>query len=202
MGPLAGRTIMHFKDGSTLTDKDIYIHDLTEEQLADLTSVERVIRGWHLSILKSEIIKSFFIITENVQLLQLGGYGVGPPKPPIITMRALGCYLEDSDPPVKVLLSMDPRTYSVVLEASHVEKFRPDGFAKPLNPKKHELKRAVQVPVGPEGYVWSIINEPPVRRVFGTKEGLGCLIGVNDSQRALAEIKRSGNNCHLLIQPE
>ncbi len=32
MGKLQGRTIMHFKDGSTLTDREVWPHQLTEEQ--------------------------------------------------------------------------------------------------------------------------------------------------------------------------
>lgn len=196
---MSSRTILHFKDGSTLTDKEIYPHQVSEEQLEELTSVERVIAGWHLSILKSEMIKGFFIMTEAFQSLMLGKLGkFGPP--PKISMRALGCYLKDSDPPVKILLGMDPRTKSIVLESSWVKNFRPDGFALPLNKaKRGTLKRTVTRTMG-VGIEWTIVNEPPIRRVYGIPDGLGCVISVNETQRAKMELRIQGMNCHLVIE--
>jgi len=198
---MSSRTIIHFKDGSTITDKEMYPHEVSEEQLENITSVERVIAGWHLSILKSESIKSFFIITEAFQSLMFGKPGkYGPP--PKISMRALGCYLEDSDPAVKILLAMDPRTKNVVLEGTWVKNFRPDGFAKPLEKRiKKGLRKTVSKEMG-EGIQWGIMNKPPIRRVYGTENGLGCLIAVTKTQRAKAELRMQGMNCHLLIKPE
>jgi hypothetical protein len=198
MGNLAGRTIMHFSDGSTLTDKDVYPHRLTEEQVESLTSVERVVRGWHISILKSECVRNFFIMTEAYQNLVLSKPGIQAP-PPKISMRTLGCYLVDSDPPVRISLSMDPRTLSVVLKAQHVNKFRPDGFAKPLEKDKRKLTDMVQRSM--DGCTFMIQKTGPVRRVFGTKEGMGCLIGVNKKKRVMAELRQVGTNVQLLIQP-
>ena len=145
---MSSRTIIHFKDGSTITDKEMYPHEVSEEQLENITSVERVIAGWHLSILKSESIKSFFIITEAFQSLMFGRPGkYGPP--PKISMRALGCYLEGSDPAVKLLLGMDPRTKNIVLEGTWVKKFRPDGFARPLEKRvKRDLRKTVTKEMG------------------------------------------------------
>lgn len=193
--------IMHFKDGSTLTDKDLYPHELSEEQFQDLTSVERVIKGWHLSVLKSPLIKNFFIMTEATQDLQLKPGRHGPA--PTISLRALGCYLKDSDPPVKLVLAMDPLR-NIILESVWTKNFRPDGFSARLHKTKYgTLKRAISKPMGEKGeFQWTIVNEPPVRRVYGTPEGLGCLIAVNKNLRVKAELRMMGKSCHLLISPE
>jgi len=192
------RTILHFKDGSTLTDKEILPHEVSEEQLENITSVERVIAGWHLSILKSESIKSFFIMTEAFQNVVLKAGKQGPN--PNVSLRALGCYLKDSDPPVKILLAMDPRTKNVILESSWVKTFRPDGFARALE-RNTVLKKTVTKSMG-DDIQWTIVNKPPIRRVYGTEDGLGCLITVNKSQRVKAELRMHGMNCHLVIEPE
>jgi hypothetical protein len=186
---------MHFSDGSTLTDKEVWPHELTGEQYASLTSVERVVRGWHLSILKSSHVRNFFIMTEEYQNIY---FGTGRPPTPKLALRALGCYLKDSDPPVRIVLGMDPRTYNISLMAEYVNKFRPDGFAKPLKKDTKKLKDMVQKPM-PGGPVWSIRKEPPIRRIFSTKNGIGCLIGVNENKRVMAEMRHSGSNCQLLI---
>lgn len=194
---------MHFKDGTTLTDKEVWPHQLTEEQFQDLTSVERVVQGWHLSILKSEMVRSYFIITEVTQAIKLlpqGGFTAPPPK---MRVRSIGCYLKESDPPVKVLLGMDPRTKNISLECTWTKNFRPNGFAPPLyKPKKARLKKVVFKPIGEGEINWSIVNEPPVRRVYGTPKGLGCLVAANKGRRVKVEIRRQGMNCHLLIDPE
>lgn len=195
---------MHFKDGKTLTDQDVWPHLLTEEQFQNLTSVERVVLGWHLTILKSDLINSYFIMTEVTQGLKLLPKGGKSYPPALISVRSIGCYLEGSDPPVKLTLSMDPRTKNIVLESTWTKSFRPNGFAAPLNrAKKKELKKIVTRSMGDIGqFQWGIVNEPPIRRVFGTPKGLGCLIAVSKGKRAKAEIRRQGMNCHLLIVPE
>ena len=192
---------MHFSDGTTLTDKEVWPHQLSEEQFENLTSVERVVQGWHLSVLKSPLIKNFFIMTEAHQNMVLGKAGRQAP-PPKIALRALGCYLKDSDPPVKLVLAMDPLR-NVFLESAWTQNFRPNGFSRLLNPKKSNLKKAISKPMGEEkGFQWMIINEPPVRRVYGLPDGLGCLISVNEDLRVKAEIRMRGKSCHLLIFPE
>ena len=204
MGKLAGRTLMHFKDGTTLTDKDVWPHQLTPEQFEDLTSVERVVVGWHLTILKSALVKSYFILTEVTQGIKLTPKGGRQMPPPIMSARAIGCYLKGSDPPVKLVLGMDPRTKNIVLESTWTKSFRPNGFAAPVHKaKKAELKRTVSRSMGDLGqFQWGIVNEPPVRRVFGTQKGMGCLVAVNEDTRAKVEIRRQGMNCHLLIVAE
>jgi hypothetical protein len=200
MGRLAGRTIIHFKDGSTLTDRELMPDQI--ENIDTITSVERVVQGWHLSILKSAIIKSFFIITDAERKLPV--WASGPAGPPIITARSIGCYLEDSEPAVKCLLTMDPRTKNILFEVEWVKNFRPDGFAPRLEKlPKGTLRRSVSKPMG-ENITWTIIKEPPVRRVFSTQKGLGCLIALNRKKRtrAIAEMRRAGMNCHLLVMPE
>lgn len=198
---MSSRTIIHFKNGSTLTDEEMYPHQLSEKQLEDITSVERVIAGWHLSILKSDLIKSFFIMTEAFQNFVIRA-GKHPAPSPSISARALGCYLEGSDPPVKILLVMDPRTKNVTLEGTWVKTFRPDGFARALEkPKKAALKRNVTRPMSGDIH-WTIVNEPPIRRVYGTENGLACLITVKENQRVKAELRMQGTNCHLVIEPE
>ena len=202
MSELDGRTIMHFKDGTTLTERDLYPHQLSEEQFQNLTSVERVVKGWHLSILKSDLIKNFFILTEAHQALKLGRAGRHT-LPPQISFRALGCYLKDSDPPVKLILAMDPLN-NVFLESTWTKDFRPDGFSARLHkPQKGVVKRALTKSMGKKTeLVWSIVNEPPVRRVYGTPNGLGCLISVNENLRVKAELRILEKSCHLIISPE
>lgn len=203
MGRLSGRTLIHFGDGRTLTDLDVDVHGIDVDQV---TSIERVVQGIHLTILKSNVIQSFFITTNANQRLPVSaGGGKAPPAgPTIIQMRTLGCYLKESDPPVRCLLSMDPRTKNVYFEASWVKKMRLDGFAARLMPrKKGTLVKEVYKSV--DDCRWTMTNEPPVRRVFGTPEGLGCLISINANRRAVAEIRSRGKasrNVHLLIQYE
>lgn len=189
---------MHFSDGSTLTDDDVYPHELSEDQVSQLTSIERVVAGWHLTILKSDCVRNFFIMTEAFQNLVLSKPGLQAP-PPKISMRTLGCYLKNSDPPVRINFSMDPRTHNVSLKAEYVNKFRPDGFAKPLEKDQRKLTDLVQKTM--DECVFMIQKKPPVRRVFATKTGMGCLIGVNKKERVLAEIRQVGKNIQLLIQP-
>ena len=160
--------------------------------------MERVVAGWHLTILKSELVKGFFIITEAFQNIVLRAGTQGPP--PKISMQALGCYLEDSDPAVKLLLAMDPRSKHVVLSATWVKNFRPDGFARALA-KPPKLRKNVTREMG-ESIQWTIVNEPPIRRVYRTENGMGCLIGVNKNKRVKAELRMQGMNCHLIIETE
>jgi hypothetical protein len=195
-------TIMHFSDGSTLTDKEIWPHELSEEDYQKLTSVERVIRGWHLSILKSPCIRSFFHQTTAYQDMMLIPGRHGPP--PKISARALGCYLSDGDPPVRLTLSMEPKSHNVSLDVDLVSSFRPDGFAKPLHRKK--LRKVVQKEL--DDVVWTITNQPPVKRIYSTKEGIGCIIEVTKpgehgvvASRVMAELRRVDKNCQLIIQP-
>lgn len=206
MGRLQGRTLLHFKDGSTLTDKEVWPHQITEEQFENLTSVERVVQGWHLSILKSELVKGYFIITEVTQALKLNPKGGRTAPPPKMVGRSIGCYLEGSDPPVKLVLTMDPRTRDIVLEGTWTKNFRPNGLGAPLyKPKKQKLKKFIFKPMGEDRgkpFRWAIVNEPPIRRVFGTPKGLACLVAVSDGKRAKVEIRRQGMNCHLMIGPE
>jgi len=196
---LSGRTLMHFSDGTTLTDKEVWPHQLTDGQTEALTSVERVIRGWHLSIKKSPSVRNFFIMTELTQNLILNPGKHGPP--PKITVRALGCYLKGSDPPIRVTLGMDPRTSNVTLWVEHVKAFRPDGFAAPLQKRTRKLTDMVQKNVG-DGMIWGIVNKPPIRRILSTREGIGCLVGLKaGGDRVLVKLERNGKNCQLLITP-
>lgn len=204
MGKLQGRTIMHFKDGSTLTDKEVWPHQLIEEQFEALTSVERVVQGWHLTIPSSELVKGYFIMTEVTQALILTPKGGRSAPPPKMTGRSIGCYLEGSDPAVKLVLTMDPRTRNIVLEGIWTKNFRPNGLGARLHKAKRlKVKKFVSKPMGPNGQLqWAIVNEPPIRRVYGTPKGLGCLVSVNKGQRAKVEIRQQGMNCHLLLTPE
>jgi len=195
---------MHFSDGSTLTDDDVYPHQLSEEQQSRLTSVERIVKGWHLTIMKSPYVCNFFISTTAYQNMTLKPGRQGPA--PEVALRALGCYIKDSDPPLRLTLSMAPKSKNVSFIVEAVDSFRPDGFSRALKPLG-KLHNMVQKDMG-EGISWGVLNRPPVKRVYPTKDGLGGLIevtntvdGIVRARRVMAELKMNGKTCQLLVSP-
>jgi hypothetical protein len=192
----SARTLMHFDDGVTLTENDVYPHELEKERAEHLTSIERVIKGRHLTILKSPLINDFFIITDAYRdwSFTSGEAGSGD-----ITLRSVGCHLKNSDPLTRLKLSMDPRTFNVILHIEWVKSYDPRGFAPPLAPS-HPIKDNVTLNLDDSS--WSIVKEPPVRRVWGTGKGLACLFAINDSSRGVAELRLNKSNVQLLISPE
>ena len=199
---MSARTLMHFDDGTTLTDNDLWPHDLSDDKVEHLTSVERVIQGRHLTILKSPIISNFFVLSDAYEDWSMTSETAGGGS---VTARTVGCHLKGSDPLTRIKFSMDPRTMNVHLLAEWIKpdsatgRFDMRGFAASLNtPPK--LRRYVNFDL--DDSHWSIVNEPPVRRVWGTGSGLACLLSVNEGVKAVAEIRLIGTSCQLLIVPE
>lgn len=186
---------MHFDDGATLTDADVYPHELPDEKVEHLTSVERVIQGRHLTILKSPLISNFFIMSDAYQDWSYTSETASGD----ITARTVGCHLKNSNPLTRIKFSMDPRTMNVLLQAEWVKSYDSRGFAPTLNPLP-KIRRHVSYEL--DDSQWAIVNEQPVRRVWGTGHGLACLIGVNENLRAIGEIRLVNGNCQLLITPE
>jgi len=172
------RWLIHLKDGKTLTDQDCDLHD--EEELVrrgyspdDVTSVERIVDGRHLTIKKSEFIEWFWVGTEESVDLKVAGSSASA-SPPMVTKRILGCYIKGMEPPLQARLTMDPRTYNVDLEFIRVkEKTRPGINASLLKPSKG-LKKAFQKNLVESSY--SIIQNDEVDRVYNTPIGIACIL--------------------------
>lgn len=201
--------MIHLKDGTTLTQETTYPHEVDSELV---TSVERVVGKKVISILKSDLIEDFFVMTEEYQLMMFRPGRQG--GTPTVTHRTVGCFLKGSDPPIQCLLSMDPRTGNVVFEAYAVKKKRKDGFGSRIEKRKrtHLLRQTTRTlpdhkkkaRKGKEYMAvdrhYQIIHEGPVRRIFGTPTGIGCMLGFKNT-RINAEIKVVEDNVQLSFSP-
>lgn len=167
--------LIHLDDGATLTDQDCYPHDIDRLGYSDenITSVERVINGRHMTIKKSPYTNMFFVATEESVDMAFGG---GAVKPPLVTKRMLGCHLIGSDPPVQVRLVMDPRNYNVSLKLHEVKKPTRRGInAKFLNPPpKGSVQAAYQKEVIDN--VYTIIQCDVIKSVHGTPHGMAAIL--------------------------
>ena len=160
--------LIHKKDGETLTDADCFPHEV---ESSDITSVERIIRGKHLTIKKSQFIDTFFVGTEEGLDVKMGSKHQAPA---IVTKRILGCYIKNTDPVIQVRLVMDPRTYNTRLSFLRVKKKTLKGInAKILNPPP---KGSLNVEYTRDiiGNVYSIAQSPDVDTCFPRHNGLGC----------------------------
>jgi len=172
---MAAKWVIHLNDGKTLTDADCYPHEIQVlEKLGyapdDITSVERIIRGKHLTIMKSKHINHFFVATEKGADMRMSP---GPQPPHKITKRILGCYLKDTNPAIQVRLTMDPRTYNTWVEFHEVKKVTLKGInAKMVNPKKAKAVQLVyQKDIVESRY--AIVNHPIIEKSFSTPQGFG-----------------------------
>lgn len=168
MGRLAGRSLVHLVDGRTLTDQDCYIHEVDPNLI---TSVERVVQGRHLTILKSPLVESFFIGTEAEGSLPCNMPGMSVVN--AIALRWVGCFLKDTDPPIQCELTYEPNTTMGWVEFFYVKDKRKDGFSARLY-KKPKARRLVQR--RDDNGIYSIIEEPPVDRVIPIANGLSCTL--------------------------
>jgi len=165
------------KDGETLTEADCLPHQTNVmEELGytpdQVTSVERVIRGKHLTIKGSEFLDTFWIATEEGLDVKMGSKHQAPP---IVTKRMLGCYITGTDPPLQVRLIMDPRTFNVDLSFIRVKVKTLKGInATPVNPKKEAVNQRFTREIISNQY--SIIKSPDVVKCYGTPHGLSCIL--------------------------
>lgn len=168
--------LIHMKNGETLTDADCFPHEEKVmmnlgHNVKDITSVERIIKGKHLTIKKSGFIDTFFVATEEGIELRMGAKYQ---KPAVVTKRMLGCYIRDTDPPLQVRLIMDPRTYNTRLKFIRVKKKTLKGInARAVDPLK---KGVLELEYTRDliGNKYSIIQSPDVVRCFSRHNGLGC----------------------------
>jgi hypothetical protein len=166
------------KDGKTLTEADCFPHEvevMSKRGYApkDVTSVERIIRGKHLTIKKSQFIDTFFVGTEESLDMKMGSKHQEPAE---VTKRILGCYISNTDPPIQVRLTMDPRTFNTRLKFLRVKKKTLKGInAKQLDPPpKGTLEKEYTRDI--IGNTYSIIESPDITSCFTRHNGLGCNI--------------------------
>lgn len=170
------RWLIHMKDGQTLTDADCFPHETTIMEKRgyapkDITSVERIIGGKHLTIKKSQFIDTFFVATEEGLDMKMGSKHQAPA---IVTKRIIGCYVSNTDPPLQVRLIMDPRTHNTRLKFMRVKKKTLVGInAKPVDPPP---KGTLELEYTREliGNTYSITQSPDVDSCFPRHNGLGC----------------------------
>jgi len=170
--------LIHMKDGVTLTDADCFPHEVEVMKQRgylpdDITSVERIIHGKHLTIKKSPFIDTFFVATEEGIDMKMVP---GAKMPPVVTKRMLGCYVKDTDPPLQTRLIMDPRTYDTKLKFIRVTKKTLRGInAKPTIPlKRGELEVEFTREMIENNY--SIIQTTDVDKCFTSPNGLSCFL--------------------------
>lgn len=167
--------LIHLDNGITLTDQDCYPHNINTLGYSDenITSVERVINGRHMTIKKSPYTSMFFVATEESVDM---AFSAIKQKPPQVTKRMLGCHLVDSDPPVQVRLVMDPRNYNVSIKFHEVKKPTKKGInARFLNPPpKGSIQAAYQKEVIDN--VYTIIQSDVIKSVHGTPYGMAAIL--------------------------
>ena len=166
------------KDGKTLTDEHCFPHDIAAmEKLGysanHITSVERLVRGKHLTIKKSDFIDTFFVATEEGIDVKMGGRSA---QKAVVTKRMVGCYVKDTDPPLQVRLIMDPRTHDTRLVFMRVRKKTLKGInARAVEPKrKGQIKMAFIRELVSNTY--SIVESPDIDKCFTTPTGLSCFL--------------------------
>jgi len=99
--------LIHLKNGSTITDEKAYPHEIDQEQI---TSVERIIEGVVVSLLKSECLSNFFVKTTASQ--DFMPFPDGRPMPSTIEERIVGAYIMPQKTPVVVDISFDPQSFN------------------------------------------------------------------------------------------
>ena len=174
------------RDGSTLTDVDVYPHEVDSELI---TSVERVVKGRTITILKSPLIEGFFVGTEaSVDFKMMSGAAT----PTETLKRILGCYVKDSDPPIQCQFSMDPRTCNTLLDFFEVHKKAAEGI------KARRIKGGKRViEVFQRRFAdnfHGIIKSPLIEETFATPDGLGCTLV---EPKVRAQILEQGRNVLL-----
>ncbi len=166
------------KDGKTLTNQDCFPHEIDEMAKRgyspeDITSVERIIKGRHLTIKKSKFIDTFFVASEEGLDVKMGS---SHQAPAVVTKRIIGCYIKGADPPLQVRLTMDPRSFNTKLEFIRVKKISLTGIsAKPVKPKKKGVLDVMHSKEIIESH-YSIVKSEDIAKFFTTPHGLSCFL--------------------------
>ena len=181
--------MIHLRDGSTLTDADVYPHEVDSDLI---TSVERVVSGRTMTIKKSPLIEDFFVGTEASVDFKMMGRGAGSGSPTETLKRILGCYVKDSEPPIQCQFSMDPRTFNTLVEFFEVHEKAAEGIKARRVDGGKRVVEVFQRQFIDEFH--GIIKSPLVEETFTTPTGLGCTL-VNP--RVRVEILVQGSNVLL-----
>lgn len=203
--------MIHLDDGKTLTDEHLYPpgHKQLELDLRgrgytlqSITSVERLIKGRHLTIMKSPFTEMFFVSTDMGADMRMTA---GPQPPPEVLKRTIGCHLIGSDPPVQCRLTMDPNNFDVNLSFFEVVEATVQGInAKRLDPpKKGSVFPAWQKDLIDN--VYTVINSNVIKSVSGTPTGLAIILNnpkiraelVIRSQNVLLAFTQKGQKLQL-----
>jgi len=187
--------LVHMNDGKTLTDADCFPHEIEVlERMGyspdDVTSVERVIKGRHLTIKKSPFIDGFFVATDIGADMRMSS---GPQPPPEVLKRTVGCHLVNSDPPVQCRFTMDPRNFNVTLQFFEIKKKTLIGInAKRLHPDRGAVRSAWQKEVIDN--VYSVLNSEVTESVHNTPNGMAIIL---KNPKIRAELVIRAQNCLL-----
>ena len=185
--------MIHLKDGITLTDADVYPHEVDSELI---TSVERVVGGRTMTIKKSPLIDTFFVGTEASIDFKMMGRGAGTASPPQTIKRILGCYVKDSDPPIQCQFSVDPRTGNTLVEFLEVHRKAAEGITARRIGGGKRVVEVFQRQFADSFH--GIIKSPLIEEAFATPNGLGCTLV---KPRVRAEISVQGSNVLLGFGP-
>ena len=178
--------MIHLRDGSTLTDADVYPHEVDSELI---TSVERVVRGSTMTIMKSPFIEDFFVGTEaSIDFKMMGGSRSDTET----LKRILGCYVKDSDPPIQCQFSMDPRTHNTIVDFFEVRGKAREGIKARRIDRKRDMVEMFQRQFVDNFH--GIIKSPLIEEAFATPTGLGCTLV---KPKVRAEILVQGSNVLL-----
>jgi len=182
--------MIHLRNGSTLTDADVYPHEVDSELI---TSVERVVGGRTMTIKKSTFVEDFFVGTEASVDFKMMGRGAGSASATETLKRILGCYVKDSEPPIQCQFSMDPRTGNTLVEFFEVYRKAAEGIkARRIDGGKKGVVEVFQRQFADDFH--GIIKSPLIEETFATPTGLGCILV---EPRVRAEILVQGSNVLL-----
>lgn len=182
--------MIHLRDGSTLTDADVYPHEVDSELI---TSVERIVKGRTMTIKKSPSVECFFVGTEASVDFKMMGRGSGSSSPTETTKRILGCYVKDSEPPIQCQFSMDPRTFNTLIEFFEVHEKAAEGIkARRIGGGRRNVLEVFQRQFADDFH--GIIKSPLIEETFATPTGLGCILV---KPRVRVEIFVQGSNVLL-----
>jgi len=129
-----------------LTDEEAYPHEVDQDQI---TSVERIVDGVVISLMKSDCLKYFFVLTSAS--IDFKPFGENEQRPTQIEERILGAFILPQKNPVVIDTNFDIRSNSFkvkVLSLEHVPEGR--SFIPPsekpikieilVTPLKREIK--------------------------------------------------------------
>jgi len=162
--------LIHMEDGETVTDvlpHKLSAYGYTQNQI---TSVERIIEGRHLTIKKSLYLENYFMMVDAGITLQLfsGGPKAGPPK---VALKNIGGYVKDSmvltedetprESHLQFRYGMHPKTGDVNLEFLRVNKVTPTGI---------NVKRIYPLVKGVVRFVYQHIVDEFIYSVYGSRD--------------------------------